>query len=131
MIFGWAVEHGVTSNSVLYVKDGCTVGIGTGEQDRVGVAEIAVHKAYIKYGDILCFDAYGMAYADLELAITQGKRDKADKEAIDQQVTKDRAGLTRFDHDFRRLFSVPGRRRCRHQARCYGNSPGGRLATRF
>ncbi|MEJ2057601.1 MAG: IMP cyclohydrolase, partial [Desulfofustis sp.] len=39
MIFGWAVEHGVTSNSVLYVKDGRTVGIGTGEQDRVGVAE--------------------------------------------------------------------------------------------
>ncbi|OQX09516.1 MAG: IMP cyclohydrolase, partial [Desulfobulbaceae bacterium A2] len=26
MIFGWAVEHGVTSNSVIYVKDGCTVG---------------------------------------------------------------------------------------------------------
>lgn len=58
MIFGWAVEHGVTSNSVLYVKDGCTVGIGTGEQDRVGVAEIAVHKAYIKYADQLCFDRY-------------------------------------------------------------------------
>ncbi len=93
MIFGWAVEHGVTSNSVLYVKDGCTVGIGTGEQDRVGVAEIAVHKAYIKYADILCFDAHGIGYADLELAILQGKRDKAEKEAIDRQVQADRAGL--------------------------------------
>ena len=29
MLFGWAVEHGVTSNSVIYVKNGVTVGIGT------------------------------------------------------------------------------------------------------
>lgn len=93
MLFGWAVEHGVTSNSVLYIKDGCTVGIGTGEQDRVGVAEIAVHKAYIKYADILCFDQYGIPYADMALEITQGKRDKGDKEAIDAKVAEDRAGL--------------------------------------
>jgi len=93
MIFGWAVEHGVTSNSVLYIKDGCTVGIGTGEQDRVGVAEIAVHKAYIKYADILCFDEHKIPYADLCLEITQGKRDLADKEAIDAKVQEDRANL--------------------------------------
>ena len=93
MLFGWAVEHGVTSNSVLYVKDGCTVGIGTGEQDRVGVAEIAVHKAYIKYADILCYDTYGIPYANLVLEIEQGKRDPADKEAIDAKTKEDRAGL--------------------------------------
>ena len=93
MIFGWAVEHGVTSNSVIYVKDGCTVGIGTGEQDRVGVAEIAVHKAYIKYADIISFDKFGIPYADMALEIDQGKRDKADKEAIDAQVKEERAGL--------------------------------------
>ena len=93
MIFGWAVEHGVTSNSVLYVKDGCTVGIGTGEQDRVGVAEIAVHKAYIKYADILCFDQYKIPYADLALQIAQGKRDKSDLEAIDAKTKADRAGI--------------------------------------
>ena len=93
MIFGWAVEHGVTSNSVLYVKDGCTVGIGTGEQDRVGVAEIAVHKAYIKYADILCFDQYKIPYADLALQIAQGKRDKGDLEAIDAKTREDRAGI--------------------------------------
>lgn len=93
MIFGWAVEHGVTSNSVLYVKDGCTVGIGTGEQDRVGVAEIAVHKAYIKYADILCFDKHGIGYADLELEVKQGKRDAEEVKVIDDQVKEDRAGL--------------------------------------
>ncbi len=93
MIFGWAVEHGVTSNSVIYVKDGCTTGIGTGEQDRVGVAEIAVHKAYIKYADITCFDKFGCPYADLVLEVEQGKRDQADKEEIDTKVKADRAGL--------------------------------------
>ncbi len=93
MIFGWAVEHGVTSNSVLYVKDGCTVGIGTGEQDRVGVAEIAVHKAYIKYADLLSFDRFKISYADLALAIENGERPRSEKEEIDQQVDSERAGL--------------------------------------
>jgi phosphoribosylaminoimidazolecarboxamide formyltransferase / IMP cyclohydrolase len=93
MIFGWAVEHGVTSNSVIYVKEGCTVGIGTGEQDRVGVAEIAVHKAYSKYADILCFDRFGLPYVDLALEVAQGQRKAADKEDLDAQVQADRAGL--------------------------------------
>ncbi len=93
MLFGWAVEHGVTSNSVLYIKNGCTVGVGTGEQDRVGVAEIAVHKAYIKYADILCFDKHSIPYADLALEVKQGKRDKADQEEIDAKTKADRAGL--------------------------------------
>ena len=55
MLFGWQVEQGITSNSVIYVKDGVTMGIGTGEQDRVGVAEIAIFKAYTKYADGVCF----------------------------------------------------------------------------
>ena len=94
MLFGWAVEHGVTSNSVLYIKNGCTVGVGTGEQDRVGVAEIAVQKAYVKYADIVCFDKHGIPYADLALEVKQGKRDKADQETIDTKTREDRAGLT-------------------------------------
>lgn len=93
MLFGWAIEHGVTSNSVIYVKDGCTVGIGTGEQDRVGVAEIAVHKAYIKHADILCYDTHGIPYADMVLEIEEGKRDIADKEAIDARTRDEKAGL--------------------------------------
>lgn len=93
MLFGWAVEHGVTSNSVLYVKDGCTVGIGTGEQDRVGVAEIAVHKAYIKYADILCFDKFGVPYADFALQVAKGEKEQGELDAIDAQVKEDRANL--------------------------------------
>lgn len=65
MLFGWLVEAGVTSNSVLYVKNGVTVGIGTGEQDRVGVAEIARDKAYRKLADRLCFERHQLPFNDL------------------------------------------------------------------
>jgi len=58
IIFGWLVESGVTSNSVIYVKDGVTAGIGTGEQDRVGVAEIARDKAYRKSWDRISWEKY-------------------------------------------------------------------------
>ncbi|MBF0389529.1 MAG: IMP cyclohydrolase [Desulfamplus sp.] len=62
MLFGWLVESGITSNSVIYVKDGVTVGIGTGEQDRVGVAEIAVDKAYRKLMDRYSFERYQLPF---------------------------------------------------------------------
>src|SRR5208282_4500867 len=90
MLFGWNVEQGITSNSVIYVKDGCTVGIGTGEQDRVGVAEIAVFKAYTKYADTLCFKQFGMPYKQLELEILRAKRDAADQVVIDMATQEAR-----------------------------------------
>ena len=93
MLFGWNVEQGITSNSVIYVKDGVTVGIGTGEQDRVGVAEIAIFKAYTKYADALCFKKFGIPYKTFELEAGQGKRDKGALKEIDEQTRKDKGGL--------------------------------------
>lgn len=93
MLFGWNVEQGITSNSVIYVKDGVTVGIGTGEQDRVGVAEIAVFKAYTKYADALCFKKYGVPYKTFELEAAQGKRNIADLKGIDEVTKRDKGGL--------------------------------------
>jgi phosphoribosylaminoimidazolecarboxamide formyltransferase/IMP cyclohydrolase len=75
MLFGWQVEQGITSNSVIYVKDEVTVGIGTGEQDRVGVAEIAIYKAYTKYADRLCFERHGIPLNDLKLLVQKGEKD--------------------------------------------------------
>jgi phosphoribosylaminoimidazolecarboxamide formyltransferase/IMP cyclohydrolase len=85
LLFGWLVEAGVTSNSVLYVKDLVTVGIGTGEQDRVGVAEIARDKAYRKLADRLAFERYGLIYSDLD--------DKARRREIDEEVRERHGGL--------------------------------------
>jgi len=86
MLFGWLVESGITSNSVIYVKDLVTVGIGTGEQDRVGVAQIARDKAYRKLADRYCFDRHAIPYNDLA--------DADQKAAIDQTVAREKGGLT-------------------------------------
>ncbi|MBF0519230.1 MAG: IMP cyclohydrolase [Nitrospirae bacterium] len=93
MLFGWHVETGVTSNSVIYVKDGVTVGIGTGEQDRVGVAEIAAFKAYVKYSDALCFKKYGIPYKTFELEAEQGKKDAGLLREIDDETRRNKGGL--------------------------------------
>lgn len=65
LLFAWAVEAGVTSNSVIFVKDGATVAIGTGEQDRVGCVELAIHKAYTKYADKLVFKQTGKSLYEI------------------------------------------------------------------
>lgn len=85
MLFGWLVESGITSNSVIYVKDEVTVGIGTGEQDRVGVAEIARDKAYRKLADRLCFEMHGISYNDLT--------DEDKKQDIDKRAEEEKGGL--------------------------------------
>ena len=92
LIFGWLVEAGVTSNSVLYVKDGATVGIGTGEQDRVGVAEIARDKAYTKRADWIAWEKFGKPFNELRLAF--GEEDGARKQAeVMEQTRAEKGGL--------------------------------------
>ncbi len=93
MLFGWNVEQGITSNSVIYVKDGATVGIGTGEQDRVGVAEIAIHKAYTKFADALCFRKHGVPYKEYELEVALGKKDRSALDEIDKETKRNKGGL--------------------------------------
>ncbi len=85
LIFGWLVEAGITSNSIIYVKDLVTVGIGTGEQDRVGVAEIARDKAYRKLADRYCFEEYNISFNDL--------KDDEKKKAITERVKLENGGL--------------------------------------
>lgn len=85
LLFGWLVESGITSNSVIYVKDNCTVGIGTGEQDRVGVAEIAVDKAYRKLCDRYCFERYNTSFADMT--------DEDKRAEVQADVAREKGGL--------------------------------------
>jgi phosphoribosylaminoimidazolecarboxamide formyltransferase / IMP cyclohydrolase len=86
LLFGWLVETGVSSNSVLYVKDGATVGIGTGEQDRVGVAEIARDKAYRKLADRIAWETFHAPYVSLE-------KPEA-KQEIDREVARQKGGIS-------------------------------------
>jgi phosphoribosylaminoimidazolecarboxamide formyltransferase/IMP cyclohydrolase len=85
LVFGWLLETGITSNSVIYVKAGATVGIGTGEQDRVGVAEIARDKAYRKLADRICWETFKTPYASL------GKPEA--KAEIDREVARAKGGI--------------------------------------
>ena len=68
LLFAWAVEAGVTSNSVIFARDGATTGIGTGEQDRVGCVELTIAKAHTKYADLLAFREQNMSIFELMLA---------------------------------------------------------------
>ncbi len=43
--FGWRVVKHVKSNAIAVVKDGHTVGVGAGQMNRVGSAEIALKEA--------------------------------------------------------------------------------------
>lgn len=86
MVFGWMVGAAVVSNSVLYVKDLVTVGIGSGEQDRVGAARIARDKAYRKLADRLAFERHGVVYDALRGPKERGR--------IQEEVNERRGGLT-------------------------------------
>lgn len=45
MNFGWRIVKHVKSNAIVVVKDGATVGVGAGQMNRVGSAEIALEEA--------------------------------------------------------------------------------------
>jgi phosphoribosylaminoimidazolecarboxamide formyltransferase/IMP cyclohydrolase len=85
LLFGWLLETGITSNSVIYVKDGATVGIGTGEQDRVGVAEIARDKAYRKLADRLSWESFKTPYSALSKPEARAE--------IDKEVSRQKGGI--------------------------------------
>lgn len=93
LLFAWAVEAGVTSNSVIFARDGATVGIGTGEQDRVGVVELTIHKAYTKYADLLAFERCKLSIHELRQKAASDAAMAATLKEIEEQTTADRGGL--------------------------------------
>ena len=59
--FGWRIVKHVKSNAIVVVKDGKTVGVGAGQMNRVGSAEIALKQAQaagITEGLILASDGF-------------------------------------------------------------------------
>ena len=45
LIFAWRVAKHVKSNTIVYARDGATVGIGAGQMSRIDSARIAARKA--------------------------------------------------------------------------------------
>lgn len=61
MNFGWRVVKHVKSNAIVVVKDGATLGVGAGQMNRVGSAEIALEQAKAAgatEGLVLCSDGF-------------------------------------------------------------------------
>ena len=93
LLFAWSVESGVSSNSVIFVKDGATVAIGTGEQDRVGCVEIAVYKAYTKYADRLAFEETGLSLYELTQKAATDEQAATTLAAVQQKTQEAKGGL--------------------------------------
>ncbi len=60
LLTAWYVAMGVRSNAVIFVKNGLTVSIGTGQTERVGAVEYAIIKAYQK-----AMDREGIPYGSI------------------------------------------------------------------
>ncbi|MBR3847503.1 MAG: bifunctional phosphoribosylaminoimidazolecarboxamide formyltransferase/IMP cyclohydrolase [Alistipes sp.] len=59
--FGWRIVKHVKSNAIVVVKDGVTLGVGAGQMNRVGSAEIALKQAKaagVTEGLVLASDAF-------------------------------------------------------------------------
>lgn len=91
LLFAWAVEAGVTSNSIIFARNGATIAIGTGEQDRVGCVELTIQKAYTKYADRLAFERHGLSLYELKEQ-GQTSADLAQALSAILQETKDNKG---------------------------------------
>lgn len=113
LLLAWKIVRFVKSNAVVYVKEGQTVGIGTGQTSRVDSSEIAIRKARKEGlsldGSVLASDAFFPFADSIEAAaeagvtaVIQPGGSIRDKEVIQEA---DRRGLSM-------LFT--GRRHFRH-----------------
>jgi phosphoribosylaminoimidazolecarboxamide formyltransferase/IMP cyclohydrolase len=81
LLIAWYMNISVRSNGVILLKNGSSLAVGTGEQDRVGAVEKAVWKVEHKYAGTETIDGAAMAsdgffpfYDGLEVAAQAGVR---------------------------------------------------------
>ena len=79
LLFSWHVNLSVRSNGVVIVKNGQTLSVGTGEQDRVGAIEQAIAKFKDKYqgteeleGSVMSSDGFFPFEDGVEVAAAAG-----------------------------------------------------------
>ena len=79
LITSWYININVRSNGVVIVKNGGTLSVGTGEQDRVGAIEQAIAKFKLKYegdeeldGSVMASDGFFPFYDGVETAAEAG-----------------------------------------------------------
>jgi phosphoribosylaminoimidazolecarboxamide formyltransferase/IMP cyclohydrolase len=107
LLFAWTVVKHVTSNAIVLVKDGMTIGVGAGQMSRVDAVRLALEKArehgHDPAGSVLASDAF-FPFADgpalaLEAgvaAIVQPGGSKRDDEVI--AAVRDSGAAMVFTH---------------------------------
>lgn len=91
LLFAWSAVKHVKSNAIVLAKDHQTIGIGAGQMNRIGAAEIAIEQAGEKSKDaVLSSDAFFPMPDTVEAAakagvtaIIQPGGSKRDQESID------------------------------------------------
>ncbi len=75
MLFAWKVVKHVKSNAIVITREGRTIGVGAGQMNRVGAAEIALRQAgELANGAILASDAFFPMPDTVEVAAKAGVR---------------------------------------------------------
>jgi phosphoribosylaminoimidazolecarboxamide formyltransferase/IMP cyclohydrolase len=75
LLFAWKVVKHVKSNAIVLTKDNRTIGVGAGQMNRVGAAEIAIRQAgESAKGAVLASDAFFPMSDTLEKAAEAGIR---------------------------------------------------------
>ena len=79
LLFAWYINIHVRSNGVVIVKNGQTLAVGTGEQDRVGAVQQAIIKAKSKYkgeetlqGSVMASDGFFPFRDAVDAATSEG-----------------------------------------------------------
>ena len=110
--FGWKVVKHVKSNAIVVVKDGATAGVGAGQMNRVGSAQIALEEAKaagLTEGLVLASDGFLPFDDTVELASKYGvtaivqpggsiRDEDAIKKANEKGITMLFTGMRHFKH---------------------------------
>ena len=116
MNFGWRIVKHVKSNAIVVVKDGMTLGVGAGQMNRVGSAEIALEQAKaagVTEGLVLASDGFLPFDDTVELASKYGveaivqpggsiRDEDAVKKANEKGIAMLMTGMRHFKHYFHR-----------------------------
>lgn len=112
MNFGWRIVKHVKSNAIVVVKDGMTLGVGAGQMNRVGSAEIALEQAKaagVTEGLVLASDGFLPFDDTVELASKYGveaivqpggsiRDEDAVKKANEKGIAMLMTGMRHFKH---------------------------------
>ncbi|WP_340002989.1 bifunctional phosphoribosylaminoimidazolecarboxamide formyltransferase/IMP cyclohydrolase [Oceanobacillus sp. FSL K6-0127] len=110
LLFAWkAVKH-VKSNAILLAKDNQTIGVGAGQMNRIGAANIAIEQAGTKAeGSVMASDAFFPMPDTVQAAVKAGitaiiqpggsKRDQDSIDVCDEHgITMVYTGMRHFKH---------------------------------